>query len=87
MRSRRRCRSLFACLAVAAGAALLVACDEMGGRQMTGTKPPSNQPAAGSGGRPGSALGKAKGAAERTQDRVDDHNRDIEKAADEIGKE
>ena len=74
-------------LVMVSAAALLVGCDDMGGRRMTGTKPAANQPAANSSGRPGSALGKAKGSAERVQDRVDDHNRDIEKAADEIGKD
>lgn len=79
-------RRIVASFAVGATASLLVACDDMGGRRMTGTKPAATQPAAGNS-RPASALGKAKGSAERVQDRVDDHNRNIEKAAEEIGKD
>ena len=79
--------ALLASFSIVSAAALFVGCDDMGGRRMTGTKPAVNQPAANGGGRPASALGKAKGSAERVQDRVDDHNREIEKAADEIGKD
>jgi len=69
-------------------------CDDLGGRQMPVNKP---QPASGPGpdaaaasGQPrsgsASTLGKARDSAVKVGDRVDDYNRKIEEAAEEVGK-
>ncbi|MFO0827431.1 MAG: hypothetical protein U0572_04705 [Phycisphaerales bacterium] len=60
----------------------LAACDERVQRPaQPGPQAPKSETVVSGG---GSALGKAKNSAERLQDKVDDHNREIEKAAEDI---
>ena len=71
----------------------LSGCDDLGGRQMPMTKQPAGGPgpdAAAASGQPrsgsASTLGKARDSAVKVGDRVDDYNRKIEQAAEEVGK-
>ncbi|MFO0874229.1 MAG: hypothetical protein U0575_09695 [Phycisphaerales bacterium] len=86
----RRIRSivlaLAASVALPATSMLLAGCGDMGGRSMPVTNQANKAPSSGSGGHSSSALGKARDSAVRVQDKVDDYNKKIEDAANDVTK-